>query len=455
MINQPCLHPERKYPDMRKHLILLPALLFMALSSVHSQESNLRIASMSGDSVDCGVYLSGYREFLKLNYYDNAMEPWKKAFDNCPSSSLRLYVDGVTMYRSFIENAPEGPVREGLIDTLLLIYDRRMEYFGDEGNVLGRKGNDLLAYRGEDIEQVQQAYEMLGRSIEIEGTESREPTLLLFLTAGTALSRADRLEDQKVIEDYLMLSGIVDELAGTRSRWKKTQEKMDEIMLGEGLLDCGVLDTYYSSRLEEYKNDEAFLEKAMVLYQRTGCKRSDSYVAVSENLYRLDPDPVLAHTLGILYISREENEKAAGYLAEAVRGADLETETRAFWYYELALVTYALEDPCLAIEYAREAISLDEDLGSAYLLLGDAFIASRGSLGDDFQQRAAYWAAADQYRNAIRLDPSSVEEAREKLNSSLGQFPNQEDVFFQDLEEGDSYLVGGCINENTTVRIGP
>ena len=41
-----------------------------------------------------------------------------------------MYVDGVTMYRNFIELAPDGPVREGLIDTLMLIYDRRKEYFG-------------------------------------------------------------------------------------------------------------------------------------------------------------------------------------------------------------------------------------------------------------------------------------------------------------------------------------
>jgi len=50
------------------------------------------------------------------------------------------------------------------------------------------------------------------------------------------------------------------------------------------------------------------------------------------------------------------------------------------------------------------------------------------------------------------VNPSVAAEANEKLVDSNSQFLPQEDIFFLDLKEGDSYLVGGCINENTTVR---
>jgi len=434
--------------------VILPVLLLAALIPGHTQDGNLRIASMGGDSVDCGVYLSTYREFLKLEYYDNAMEPWQQAFENCPESSLRMYTDGVKLYRRLIEQEPAGPVREGLIDTLMLIYDRRIENFGDPGNVLGRKGTDLLAYRGDDLDQVQIAYGLLDRSIEIEGKNSREPVLQLYLTAGILLAGDNRLEGHEVLEDYLMLSSLVDELAEGRSRWARTGEKLDELMLRAGLFDCEVLDGFYLARLEQNFMEESDLRNAISIYQSAACKRSDGYAAISEQLYNLDQDPVLAHTLGILYISREDNEKAAGYLMAAVQGEGIDEETLASWYYELALVKYALSEPCSAIEYARRAIGLKEDLSSAYILLGDAFIASRNSLEDEFQQRAVYWAATDQYRTAVRVDPSAGEEAEKKLSSSLSQYPDQEDVFFQDLEDGQSYRVGGCINESTTVRYG-
>jgi len=204
-------------------IYFLTVLFTLLVAPGISQESNLRVAGMDGENVDCGVYLSGYREFFKLKLYDLAREPWSQAFNICPDASERMYVDGATLYRNFIEEATEGPAREGMIDTLMLIYDRRMENFGDEGNVLGRKGKDLLAYRGEDIDQVEQAYEMLKRSIEIEGSKSQESVMLLFTTAGIALNKAEKIDDNQLIENYILLSGMLEDLEKRSSRWKRTR----------------------------------------------------------------------------------------------------------------------------------------------------------------------------------------------------------------------------------------
>jgi tetratricopeptide (TPR) repeat protein len=169
-------------------------------------------------------------------------------------------------------------------------------------------------------------------------------------------------------------------------------------------------------------------------------------------MYLIEPSPESAHNVAIQFITMNDLENAASYLKKAVEGASVDKGTRALWYYELAVVSNANNDHCEAIEYAREAIKLKSEYGKAYILLGDAFIAYRDSLGDDFQQRTAFWAATDKYKLAAQVDPSLVEETRQKLNDFTSQFPNSEDVFFLDLKEGDPYLVGGCINEYTTVR---
>jgi len=61
-------------------IFFLTALLFLFVSPGISQDSNLRRAGVNGDSVNCGVYLSGYREFFKIKYYALARESWTKAF---------------------------------------------------------------------------------------------------------------------------------------------------------------------------------------------------------------------------------------------------------------------------------------------------------------------------------------------------------------------------------------
>lgn len=432
--------------------LILSALMFLFAVPAVSQDTNKSKYGTSEDSIYCGRCLSAYRSFFKLSLYEDAYETWQKVFKDCPAFSENMYVDGVTMYHNFIEAAPHGPVREGLIDTLMLIYDRRMEYFGGEGNVLGRKGRDLLTYRRGDIEQVQNAYEMLKKSIELEEKESREAVMLNFILASITLNKEEKIDDNQVIEDYFMVIVILDQLEGRSSRWERTRATIDEIMLKEDILSCKALNRYYEPQFEQNKNDKTFLEKVITFYTSLRCDRSDIYAAALENLYRIEPGPESAHNLAILFITRNDFEKAANYLKEAVHGENIDGETKARWYYELAVVSSANEDYCKAIDYAREAINLKSDYGKALILLGDVFIVSRDNLGDDFQQRTAFWAAADKYKKAVSVDPSVAEETNQKLTEYAGQYPNHEDVFFRDIKDGDPYLVGGCINEYTTVR---
>ena len=433
-------------------VLLITGLLFLIVMHGFSQRSKVKVYSANADTTACGPLISAYRDFFRIKLYNDALVNWRPVFNDCPSFSEMIYVDGVTMYRSLIELAPEGPVREGLIDTLMLIYDRRMENFKGEGNVLGRKGRDLLNYRGADLNQVQNANAMLKRSVELQGVKSLEATMVLCMSSGLALKKEGIIDDKQVLEDYLMVLGNLIQLQKESSRWKRARKAVDEMILMEGILTCEALDRHYEPQFEQNKNDLAFLETAISSFNTAGCDRSEFYAAASENMYRIDPGPESAHNVAIRFISINDLEKAAIYLKEAVHAETIDMETRAQWYYELSVVSMALQDNCQAIVYAREAIKLKSDYGQAYILLGDAFIASRAGLGDEFQQRTAYWAAADKYDAAASMEPSLSEEVDIKQKNSSGQYPDKEEIFFRDIKEGDQFIVGGCINENTTVR---
>ncbi len=431
--------------------IVLAILIVLLSLPAFSQRPKVPVYR-SDDTTSCGHLISAYRTFFKEDMYDTALPTWLTAFNNCQDSSEMMYLDGVIMYRSFIEKSPEGPVKEGRIDTLMLIYDLRMENFGGEGNVLGRKGRDLLTYRGADIEQVHNAYDMLRKSVELMGNEAQDATMLLCISAGIKLAKQGKIDTSQVLADYIKVNGILVHRDKRGSRWERTRESIDNMMFKEDILTCEALNRYYEPLFEQNKNDLVFLETVLFSYNAAGCERSAYYAAASENMYLIEPSPESAHKVAIQFITMNDLENAASYLKKAVEGASVENGTRALWYYELAVVSNATNKHCEAIEYAREAIKLKSEYGKAYILLGDAFIAYRDSLGDDFQQRAAFWAATDKYKLAAQVDPTLAEETRQRLSDFTSQFPNSEDVFFLDLKEGDPYLVGGCINENTTVR---
>ncbi len=436
-----------------KAILLATLALLFVLPSI--SQKGIEDGSKYGkgqDSINCIKNLSLYKEFFKHNNYKDAIGPWRVVFGACPAASERMYVEGITMYRNFIEAASNPARKDELIDTMLFIYDRRAEYFGGEGNILGRKGIDLLRYRRTDIKAVEDAYGFLKRSIEIQTNKSRDVVLITFISSSVTLNKAGKKEDIESIEDYFMVTAIIDKLLKKSSRWPRAKGSIDDVMLKSGLLTCEALNGYFEPQFQASQNDKVFLQKVITFYTATGCDRSDLYVTATEKMYQLEPGPESAHNLARLFMQKADYQKAAQYLKEAVVGVNVENATKAEWFYELAVVSMANKDFCDAIDYAREAIANKSDYGKAYIVLGDAIIATRERLGDDFEKRTAFWVAADKYTKAKSVDPSVASDANKKLNDCSNQYPNHEEVFFRDLKDGDSYQVKGCINEYTTVR---
>ena len=446
------------HKTLRMKTVLVPKITILSLFMIVLQQVGISQNPSSAGEVNSsdaersGKLLSTYREFFKWEQYNQAMDSWWTIFNEFPDISERLYVDGVTMYRRFIEETPEGDARNSRIDTLMLIYDQRMAYFDGRGNILGRKGSDLLRYRMNDAEQVKVAYGMLKESLEIEGTKSRDLIVLNSITAGLILHKAEMMDNSQVMEDYFQVMGLLDQQEGRSSRRERTRASINEMIQKEGILSCEGLDLHFGPKLEQNSADPELLEKIIDTYTFAGCNQSALYLTASERLYEINQSSELAHQLAKLFIGKNDLEKAAWYLQLAVLDDKLENETRAEWFYELCIVSLAEGDYCEAITFAREAKAYKDDYGEAYIALGDAFIAYRKQLGDDFQQRSAYWAAADMYKAAAKVDPDLAEESSEKLAICTAQFPSTEDIFFQDLQVGNSFLVGKCIQENTTVR---
>lgn len=406
------------------------------------------------DSINCLMNLSLYKEFYKHNNYTDAIKSWRKVFAECPASSQNMYIDGVSMFKSFISKEKNPEIIEGYIDTLMLIYDQRMEYFNDEANVLGRKATDLLRYRKDDLNAIEEAYGYLKKSIELDKRGARDAVIILFVNASVSLNKAGVFENNVPIDDYFLASEVIDmqlqRNSGSR-RWLRARETVDEFMLEQNILDCEALNNFFTPKFDANSGDEEFLNKLINFYYNAGCDRSDLYAAASEKLYQMKPSAESAYNVARLFVAKEQYEKAITYYTEAAQG-DSDNESKATYYYELALITNVLKDHCKAIEYAREAVKLKPDYGDAYMLLGDSYIASRSNLGEDFEQRTAFWAAVDKYIKAKNVDPALTDEANNKISDYAGLYPDGEACFFRDLKEGDSYRVGGCINEYTTVR---
>jgi hypothetical protein len=86
------------------------------------------------------------------------------------------------------------------------------------------------------------------------------------------------------------------------------------------------------------------------------------------------------------------------------------------------------------------------------LLLGICY-ASAKIYDDPILQRSVFWVACDMFRKAKSVDASCSSDANKLIATYSQYFPSKEDVFFhRDLNEGQSFRVGGWIGKTTTCR---
>ncbi len=443
---------------MKTRLILLSFALLSLLAVGTYAQKGVMDGSTYGkgeDSVQCLMNLSLYYEFYKHNNYNDAIGPWRIVFNECPASRESLYAYGVIMYRSFLEKESDPVKAAAYCDTIMMIYDQRIKYFGDEGNVLGRKGVDLLRYRrNEGIEFIKEGYNCLKRSIEIDEFKSSPVVLTTFMSASISLFVEKSIDNEQVINDYILTSSILDRKLGRRAdtRTKTAKEVIDSNIRESGALTCDAINNIYGPKFEQNKDNLEFLLTVTEFLTIAQCESEKLFADASVNLYELQPSADAAHNLARLFLRKENYTTARKYYLEAIERTTVDDD-KALYYYELALLTYQyLQQNVVAVNFAFEATRLKPEWGDPYILIGTIYLAGKNDFSDQFEQQAVYWFAVDMFQKALNADSSVADKASNLVKDYSQYFPSMEDLFFRSIKEGDPYTIKGWINKTTTAR---
>jgi len=129
---------------MRRFLMTLMA--FGLLSQVTFAQLRT-YTNNAEDSMMCVQNLSLYIEYFKQDNYNDAIVGWRGAASVCPKATESLWTNGIKIYEELSDKEEDKAQKASLLDSMFWAYDQRIEHFGKEGYVLGRKGSDLLKYK--------------------------------------------------------------------------------------------------------------------------------------------------------------------------------------------------------------------------------------------------------------------------------------------------------------------
>lgn len=153
-----------------------------------------------------------------------------------------------------------------------------------------------------------------------------------------------------------------------------------------------------------------------------------------------------------MFLKRQEYDKTETYLKEAIeKGTD--PLDKAEYYLRMAQISLSKKQFAESKKHAVEALKLNPNLGAAYLNIGKAYAFASKSYGeDDFDHASVFWVAVDKFNKAKQVDPALADEANGLIKTYSQYFPSKDEAFFRSVQPGDSFKVGGWINETTTAR---
>jgi tetratricopeptide (TPR) repeat protein len=431
--------------------------IFLTLLSVYSFTlfgANPSAVQVNEDSLECLTNLSVFTQFVKQKNYVDAYSPWKWAFENCESSSKSIYIDGAKIIKSKIKEFKSDPdIKSAYVDTLFTIYDMRISYFGQQGYISGLKGGDMLKYRSKT--QLDEAYELLKTSVELEANKSKATALYYYFKSVTSLTKKGSLTKTDVLEAYATVSEHLEYNLANNSKSKKSYEqslvKVEKEF--EPYATCEDLIALFDLKYSQSPDDISLLKRIVSVLDKKECTDAEVYFNSASAVHASEPTAKSSFSMGNLSLNKGKFSAAVDFYNQAISLASTDID-KSKYLLGLSQANIKLGKLSSARDLAYQSSKLNPQWGKPYLLIGDMYLNSVNSCGTNaFEKGMVYSAAIDKYIRAKSIDSSLSEQCNKKIVLYSKYLPTTDDAFFSGAKDGDSFTIGCWMNETTKVRI--
>ena len=412
------------------------------------------------DSAECIKYLSYYTEYYKQKNYDSAIPNWRQAYKLCPPTSrYTLLQNGTTLIKRLIQQNAKNPAyRASLIDSLMTIYDQRVQYWPKYATAsLNNKASDIYNYMKKEPMKM---YEGLTEVITINKIQTTPNVFLFQINTAIDLYKDGILEPETVINayetavEYLLAAKDVAKNDSEKANIIKTVGDVENLFIASQVASCDNLITLFGPRYESDPQNLSLAKNIVKMMLLTeGCTDNDLFLNAVTTMYNLEPSHNSAYNLYKLYSSRGDIDNAVKYMEEAIASEESDVETDANYSFELAAYCYKNGRNAKAIECAQKTVELSDSLdGKAYMLIGTIW-GGVVCTGNDIETRAKYWVAVDYMKKAKDADPTLAEDANRFIGQYSSYYPQTAEAFMYDVTDGQSYTVSCAgLRAVTTVR---
>ncbi|MFI3330773.1 MAG: enzyme of heme biosynthesis [Rikenellaceae bacterium] len=397
-----------------------------------------------------------FKDAYTTKDYDKAMEYLPNLFVKVPTAFMNLYIFAANIYRTKIAQSTTLAEKNAYIDSLMMVYDRRVQSFGNHATqgssvILANKAKDYLANRPMDRDNITKYFQ---EAIVAQGDNVDFGLVNIYFKELTEDYKSDNIEAPFLMEEYEQLATLFDN-APDKAAIADARSTFDALLIASGAASCENLENLFKANIAAAPEDSAILSKAIAFLNRAKCS-GPFLIEVMEKLYALAPDSELAMTLANMFGDLKNNEKSLKYLNLATSGEN-DPVKKSNLSVQIAARELTAQNPQKAVKFAKEALAANPENGYAYIIMAQAYAIGSGSC-EGFDSQTVYWLISDILTKAKNLlaadDPQQAMISESLINYALS-FPSKEECFFRGLTTGQSFNVKcGWVTGKTTVREG-
>ncbi|MBK8627580.1 MAG: hypothetical protein IPN86_19055 [Saprospiraceae bacterium] len=410
-----------------------------------------------------------YKDYVKAGNIEEALKHWKVAYSIAPGSNGRVkyhFEDGANIYKKMYENTLDPSLRRSYVDTIMMIYDKKKECFGDEAYINGIKGFDYFYYYPE-YTTPEQTFNLLKSNFDVKGKNAD-----YFVVNPFTKLLYDRVTEGKLSNEdgrryaELILNTIANGKATCKGKSCESWEIIDEYAPSrlealEGVDDfygCQYYANKYHALYQLYPDSCEIINLAYARMLRGNCTSDEPRLAELKQAKAVKcyvaPPALSCAAQGNEDYNNGKYKKAIESYLNCVQNSN-DNEQKAKYLLLVAKIYYRdVKNYPQSRKYALEAARLKSGWGEPFLLIGNLY-ASSGPLcgtGRGWESQIVTWPAIDMWTKAKNLDVKVTSEANALINRYLQYMPKKEDIFFRNLKAGQSYFIPCWIQESTTIR---
>ncbi|RLD23253.1 MAG: hypothetical protein DRI71_05730 [Bacteroidetes bacterium] len=394
-----------------------------------------------------------YVDAVKMGDYKGAVAPLQWLLTNAPDLNSSIYKNGSKIYDNLAKVEKDASQKSVYLDSLMWMYDMRMQYFNDSINVMNRKIFKAYKFYIRDQSKSEWLLEMFDETYSISGSKVMDQNLLAYMNIIKMNKLAKKnLTDEQVLERYTNITEVIDgkinaleAKGGSTDRIMKQKNAIDKILTEIVVIDCSFVHDTMGPKFQA-SPDDIKLVKRMFSFMLTGkCTDSKLFLDIAKQLQVLEPNYGLAKLIGTKCLAAGNYGCAQKYYNEALSYTEDGTQ-KADIYIQMGKMEVKRNNKSSARQNYRKAISADPANKDPYVAIGDLYYHSYEQckrMENKVEDRLVFIAAYEMYKRAGNT---------KKMHSAKTQFPSKVEIFTDDYEKGQIMTVGCWIKEKVALQ---